>query len=326
MSDAVELAGESDGGDRPAKKPKHNEIVAFGGPMDDEETARKKLKKVGFDPDRPANSISGIQIEGYFDNYLPMSYFCAVGDLRMCRYLLSKGASTTQSWVDDDDDDSDDEVNNIPSPMYAAAFGGQLEICKWLCDHGARKDIRKENAHFLTPLCESVAQARGRSQIGYRKICQWLILNEALCPRDNGFISNDLLNGALESGNYDEAPYWLRWADDAVETHNSFMTFLMGTYPRNIPAFTKEGFEMMVRDKFRSPEAARSILESLSEDQRQFIWEKEHKTMNHCDLQSLPGHPGIRKHIADLLGVKCGRDLRIMRNLGRGLRTFLGYT
>ena len=75
MSNAVESARESGGGGRPAKKQKHNEIDVFGGPMDDEETARKKLEEVRFDPDRPVDSISAIQIEGYADDYLPLSFF-----------------------------------------------------------------------------------------------------------------------------------------------------------------------------------------------------------------------------------------------------------
>ena len=54
MADAMESTEENGGGNRPAKKQKqHNEIEAFGGPMDDEETARKKLEEAGFDPDKP---------------------------------------------------------------------------------------------------------------------------------------------------------------------------------------------------------------------------------------------------------------------------------
>ena len=73
MSNAVESARESGGGGRPAKKQKHTEIVAFGGPMDDEETARMKLEKAGFDPDRPVDSISAHRIERCADKLFPMS-------------------------------------------------------------------------------------------------------------------------------------------------------------------------------------------------------------------------------------------------------------
>ena len=332
MSDAVDSAGESGGGDWPAKKSKHNEIVAFGGPMDDEETAREKLEEAEFDPDKPDDLLHDTSVKDIFGSFNAMSYFCTLGDLQMCRYLLSKGASTTQSWDDDfdvDDYDSDDdpdirELNRIPSPMYAAARGGHLNICKLLCEHGARGDIRKTNDFFYSPLCVAIYVA-GRvgptESENIREVCRWLILNEALCPRDNGFISDNLLDEALEAiENTDEAPYFLGWAEDAVQTHDGFMTFLMGTYPREVPTFTAEGFEMMLEKKFHSPVSKEIILNHLPDAQRRLLWREER---NGCALQCLSGHAGIREHIANMLGVARGRNLRILRELQRRLTSYV---
>ena len=317
MSNAVESAGENGGGDRPAKKPKHNETEAFGGPMDDEETARKKLEKAGFDPDRSVNAISAIQIEGLAENHRPISYFCSIGDLMMCRYLLSKGASTTQSWVDDYDDDDESEGGNLCcSPMFAAARGGHLEVCKWLCDHGARGDIRMINDVYISPLHIAIRKNHNmyeQDESGrYRHICRWLILNEALCPDDDGVVCLDRVREALWGYS---TTFLQNWARDAITEHDNFLVFLMGTFP---PAqFTTEELRKLLNQKLRSPNSVSTIMESLSEHQHLSLWNSEQRQPSM--VQCLSGHPGIRKHIADMIGVARGRNLRIMRGLERVL-------
>ena len=324
MSNAVESAGKSGGGDRPAKKPKHNEIVAFGGPMDDEETARKKLEEAGFDPDKPVNSISEIEVEvgGFSDDYLPMSYFCQIGDLMMCRYLLSKGAST--SWVVDNDDNDDDENSGWSfhywaSPMYAAAYGGHLEVCKWLCNHGARNDVRKSSNFYDSPLHIAIRHMQGANDLPadgcdqHLKVCRWLILNEALCPNNDGVVCKDRIREAFRSNRGEIIMF--NWASDALKEHDRFMVFLMGTH---IPVpFSTEELVKLLNKKLRSADSVSAIIESLSEHQQHYIWKKEQRRPS--IVQCLSGHPGIRKHIADMIGVVRGRDLRILRSLERGL-------
>ena len=332
MSNAVESAEESSWDSRSAKKQKCFGTKVFGGPMDDEETARKKLKEVGFDPERP-DHCKRIAIDGKIDPYVPMVYFCTVGDLGMCRYLYSKGASTYENWWDATYDlyigdstigiEEEKMLNSVPTPMYAAARGGHLEICKWLYEVGGWKDIRWTSTSFDSTLCIAVSCiskcADPTERERQREICRWLILKEALCPCDNGVISGGLLKEAFRRCIFgDEAPYFLGWAEDAVQTHDGFMAFLTGTYLRDVPAFTKEGFDRMIREKFRSSGSAFLITASLSRNQQQYMWENEHRRSS-CVLQCLSGHPGIRKHIADILGVVRGRDLRILRELEEGL-------
>ena len=313
----MESAGEISGGDRPAKKQKqHNEIEAFGGPMDDEETARKKLEEVGFDPDRPVDSAS--KIEG--DDYLPMPYFCQRGDLRMCRYLLSKGASTTQSWVDDYDDNDETEGGNLyRSPMYAAVCGGHLEVCKWLCEHGARGDIRMLNDSYYSPL--EIAINKVHESGRFRQICRWLLLNEALCPDDDCVVCEDYI-GAAFRGFSEETIFFSNWARDAITDHDNFIVFLMGTMGTHIPvSFSTEELRQLLTRKLRSPNSVTTIMENLSEDQQLSLWNSEQRQPS--IVQCLSGHPGIRKHIADMVGVARGRDLRILRGLERGLKPYV---
>ena len=281
--------------------------------MDDEETARKKLEKAEFDPDRPVDSIGAHRIERCADKLFPMSYFCHIGDLMMCRYLLSKGASTTQSWVDDYDDDDENEGGNVfCSPMYAAALGGHLEICKWLCDHGARKDIRMVNDGYCSPLYVATRGIHyGEDESGpFRQICRWLILNEALCPNNDGGVCADYIEEAC--GGYTEATAFLRtWARDAIAEHDNFLVFLMGTH---VPEpFSAEELVKLLNQKLRSADSVSAIVKSLPEHQQLYVWKKEQRQPS--IVQCLSGHPGIRKHIADMIGVVRGRDLRILRGL-----------
>ena len=103
-----------------------------GGPMYDEATARKMLEEVvlisaedneygeeaviGFDPDDAALDNVYDEVDGFLD-VTPMTHFAKKGDAKMCRYLASRGASTTKV------------VAGRPRyPMYVAALEGHLEV------------------------------------------------------------------------------------------------------------------------------------------------------------------------------------------------------
>jgi len=339
MAGAVEAVGGSAGADRPSKKQKRDEteaamlMASLGGPMEDEATARKKLQDAGFDPDSPQllQKPKLVQVDGYVDlEYeIPMTYFCRIGDLKMCRYLLSKGALATQTWDDDDDDDSDDDddANYIMSPMSSAASGGHVSICKWLCEHGGRGDIRKVNRNWFSPMhyavdYKSTPFAYSESNQRQRETYRWFIMNEALCPNDNGIVDVGLIRDAFWSKEArDEGPHVLEWAEDAVRTYDGFMTFLMGTHRREVPPFSNDGFEKLLKGKMRASDSVSAIMKHLPEDQQLLIWNKEQEL--DCVLNYLSGHPGIRQTIADMVGVVRGRELRIMRNLEVMMRSFL---
>ena len=120
-----------------------DKIIAFGGPMYDEATARKMLKEVvlvsaeyaedgeaviGFDPADEALDDLYI-VFGCSHHITPMIYFARKGDAKMCRYLVSRGASTTKC-------SKEDYLYKYPLyPMFAAAKHGYLDICKLLYEY-----------------------------------------------------------------------------------------------------------------------------------------------------------------------------------------------
>ena len=137
------------------EKPKAAEIMAFGEPMYDEATAHKMLKEVvlasaedamdgeaviGFDPDDAAlDNVYEVNDDLFRQYITPMIYSARMGDIKMCRYLASRGASTTKL------------VARWP-PMHFAAQQGHLEVCKFLQANGANLDIWKKD-FFFTLLC-----------------------------------------------------------------------------------------------------------------------------------------------------------------------------
>ena len=209
------------------------EIIAFGGPTYDEATARKILQEevlvfaeyavdgeavIGFDPDDAAlDNVYEIETDLHAGNMTPMIYFARKGALKMCRYLMSRGASTTKS------DDRD-----IYFPMYSAAAQGQLDACKLLYDNGAQNDIRRMNSsHSTTPFI--VAAYFERVQV-----IRWLVLHGALCADNN---SEDV--EALGRIEWEKMPRKIvrsvhqlfLWAKEVTQSHSALVTFLGGTLP-----------------------------------------------------------------------------------------------
>ena len=115
-------------------------------PMYDEATARKILQEAVLVSAERA--VDGEAVVGFnpndatLDNFYlidnkeitPMIYFALRGDAKMCRYLISRGASTTKR----------SERNIFFYPMYVAANGGHLDLCKVLYANGAQIDVRRD--------------------------------------------------------------------------------------------------------------------------------------------------------------------------------------
>ena len=284
------------------------------GPVEAEPIAREKLIEAGFHPDKIGDETADMR----YWSTTPMIHFCREGDLKMCRYLLAHGASTTSSCDCD-----------LSFPMYEASQAGNLEVCKWLYNNGAKKDIRRENRHSYTPLAISVDEW-STDRTGTSR---WLILKGALCRNDDSFlVDQDVLRRDLRPKITrsadddavtlsDERTQLLEWAEEAVSTHDAFRVFLLGTLTP--PAFTTSLLHQRLSARLDSDDAADMIIGNMPHSQRCLLWNKVIVSRFQSLLQCFSGKLGILETIADYVGVKKGRDLRILRQVAHLLPAFI---
>ena len=129
---------------------------AFHFSADEVQQARALLKEKGFDPD-DVRKKKGI--------WTPMIYFVQERNLKMCRYLLFRGADCRTTDI------------MGRSPMLIAARCGYLDVVQFLHQDGG-VDIRQQNWFG-----ESALSAALFYSWEYNKdVAQWLILNGALAP------------------------------------------------------------------------------------------------------------------------------------------------
>ena len=231
----VPSVGGGGGGAEPDLK--RRRTLDAGGPVEDDETARQKLRDarvyergvrgprgyyVGFDPDnvsdvkclnciRGRNLITGPTIK-------PIGYFASKGDLRMMRWLYVNGADTRDVDV------------TFCFPMRWAALAGQMGACKWLLAHGAAEDVkRRVPTHGST-----LSVIFGRPT--HRDLSRWLVLKGALCKDDgsrdlNVEIMQQDLDSTLRIESNEcavERDALLKWATDLHRARTSFLLFLSG--------------------------------------------------------------------------------------------------
>ena len=274
----------SDGGSDAAKlELKRRRLLDAGGPVEDDEVARQKMRDAevyerrgdntfgdyaGFDPDNVADiKIFYWDGKGYIK---PMGYFAQKGDLLMMRWLYVNGADTR------------DVDLFIYFPMFAAARRGHLDVCKWLFDHGAAKDIKRRTR-------ENPGRRRSPLHATFRRSTQrglsrWLILNGALCKDDNsGKLDVEIMK--LDLGGpwlVEKRKALLEWANDLHRARTSFLLFLSGALSAS---------KLTRKHTYKTSRAVSS------------------------SLQLLGAEPGIRELIGDHVGFVRGREARIIRQL-----------
>ena len=296
---------------------KKRRLLDAGGPIEDDETARQKMRDakvyerdvngtygeyVGFDPDNVAD-IKSFSFSGKRD-VKPMGYFAGMGDLPMMRWLYVNGADTQDKMVSED-----------WFPMCAAAMVGHLGVCKWLFQHGAAGDIKRKVRIGFAPLSAIFGQWDTRD------VSRWLILRGALCEDgDTGNLNVGLMRQSLgrpaangpEGSAAGERPELLKWAKEHHQTRSSFDVFLMGTLPAPTYSATKLRDELLAR--IGTPSAVDRILAIASPDQSRLLWDDlfAHRV---CNLAVFSGKSGILELIGDYVGTMRGREARIVRQL-----------
>ena len=249
-------------------------------PIEDTDIAIQKMKNCGFDDLNKDNINRGMILFMVGSKYCeywvtPMSYFVIKGDLKMCRFLfVNYGAKCTQTT---------DDGGVRQFPLYYAVREGNLDLCQWLCKHGAKEDIQRRNPPVGTPLQNTTLTRCCCYTKGYLKkkfnIVQRLILNGSLCCQDNDDDVDDdcqidevILKRDLS---VDSRPMILSWAQEELKIRNNFLFFLYGTSQH-----------------------------------------KQHHIFN-------GNKSGIMENIADYTGIVRGRDLRIIRQLSYILSTLI---
>ena len=270
--------------------PKRRRLLDAGGPIEDDETARQKMRDakvyeggvdgvigeyVGFDPD----NVGDVKIINSKD-IKPMGYFAMKGDLPMMRWLYVNGADT-----------QDLDVADYFPMLMAVTNGGKaknnsarMEVCKWLFAHGAAKDIKRRSHNGASPLCIFFPFSNQRD------LNRWLILNGALCKDDDsGELDVEIMKqdlGGVVPWRVQERKALLEWATDLHRARTSSLLFLSGALSRPKHAY------------------------------------RTRRNVSHVQL--LGGKPGIRELIGDYVGFVRGREARIIRRLTEMLPNLFG--
>lgn len=217
-----------------------------------EATARKILKGVvpfhggwegepivAFNPNDSA--LNDLYSSADFGDSLitPMIYFARRGHLKMCRYLVSRGASTTKT----SHGESTSNRKHFWCPMYAAASRGRLDICKFLYANGAQSDIRRVNSAGWSPFLAALIDTR-------HELIRWLVLHGALCADDNSDVLDveylQKQGGFMNNlSSYHSCRKLLEWAKERTRNHSSLLMFLRGTLP---PSDSKTGHSCILQN------------------------------------------------------------------------------
>ena len=218
------------------------------GPVEDDKTAREKLREAGFDPDDVqtvqtfpnANAFWGLMA----GDVTPMTHFAFHGDLPMCRYLYHVREATTEAK-------RNASYASTPwFPLLAAVRQKHYKLAKWLFLNGADKDIRLKSRKTLRSAFGHLVHmqyARKNAEIMEQVI--WYISHGAL-QDDNSTVDEQtilLLRDSLdceERSNTICCSNWGFWKGviatflDAANCYLgpkfSFDAFLLGTLSRRI--------------------------------------------------------------------------------------------
>ena len=300
-------------------------------PVEDDKTAREKLRAAGFDPDDVHTARTDAKCpKAYFSwyNITPMTYFACLGDLPMCRYLYHvRGASTLAPGVEHltyrqrsmsplISDDESEEMNPVFwFPLYVAVHQNHFDTAKWLFHHKAAPDLRRLNEVDRTPfsLCFEVPFDRIKLDIA-----KWFIMNGAMDSKKVS-VKRGLIKYSLHGVTHDDRwdgerglkSFVVDWCDDLILTNSSVRTFLLGTLPK--PEYSVESLKQLCAKKLGSIDAATLIVgNAVAMGNCRDLWEELLETFptNSC----LASFPGISETIAEYAGfIKGSTEIRRLK-------------
>ena len=264
--------------------------------QEEDKSARKLMTEIGFDPEDITTEGKVVAHHAEYGSYrmssTPIIYFSAMGNLKMCRYLLySRGADCSKP-------DTDGRF-----PLLAAAFHGHLDVVQWLCHVcGVKEDIRKQSTFGWSPLGIALHNM-------HEDIVKWMLPNGAFSSQDeeDGVIDDAILRNNLRPVRSfpwfdDKRLIVLSWAQDAVAIHATFQLFLKGSilpassfrrHPSNYYATRSKRIKVSSSTKTTSP------------------------------LVIFNGKSGILELISEYTGIPKPKELRIFRQLMDLLPAFI---
>lgn len=300
------MASIADGAGPAAKKQK---TCDADGPVEEDETAREKLRDAGFDPEdvhtARSDLVPPLNPLGCWVNITPMTYFTILGDLPMCRYLYHVRGAATMAPTDDQRTEIRERITGArPTsfwfPMQAAVARNKISLAKWLFCNGAKSDVRRYNSR-TTPFvwCLSLCQEKGSEvlTLRYPDLAKWFILNGALDDSDGNFDADALKSALFHvdrlrqrwSGPDGLQIFFLDWANGIIKPTESFRAFLLGTLPE--PEYSSESLRILCFKKLGNAKAAKLMVdEAISDGTCRSVWyELKRKPANNACLGALPG-------------------------------------
>ena len=324
--------------DQPAaKRPK---TYNADGPVEDDKTARGKLREAGFDPDDVHTARSEPEIENSeelegWHNITPMTHFAFRGDLPMCRYLYHVRGAVTTTAANERTMEPNKPIEWFPifaavyqasgvitSPWLLERHHRAIETFKWLYQNGAKNEILKVAARYSPVSMLTMPEADD--------LAMWLVLEGALEDGTGKTSRYRLLRFLYELAHFSHKrtignirDIFLAWLDEVLSPTNAFDTFLLGTV-RN-PEYSIDTMKRILAKRLGSLGAASMLVDGAIENCTcRDIWNKlmadagRTSSANAC-LASLNG---VLEKIGDYVGIiKSETGLRRIRDAQNIART-----
>ena len=290
--------------------------AAADGPIEDDKTAREKLREAGFDPDDVHTARSDMQISstapsGWY-NITPMTHFAFHGDLPMCRYLYHVRGAVTTTAAQEHRAEPDRPVNYYP--IYVAAYEYNFDIVKWLYQHGAKSELLEVYGGASAISTCFYASENSSLQVGSVDLAKWLVLEGLLeggsdakpdARRLHRFLHE--LQSENQLWKLEDTPrLFIDWMDDLLWPNELFHNFLLGTV--RDPQYSVSELKKVLGRGIRSSKAVSMLVdEAVSNGKGRVIWDQlmdDHagrttSSNNAC----LASFPGVLEKIGDYVGI-----------------------